>query len=143
MLFLMICISFSCKNAQNNSVLKAMELVSGKNLAEKKAIIVIADKGCIPCNQNFTNYFTNYLLDSNIEFIVSANSNNIDLSRFLNPKLNNVAFDTQKLLYNKGIIKNSSVYFLSNGQIDTALKLNQNNLIDNQYIKNRLRKDID
>ena len=108
--------------------------------AATRAIVIIADNSCIPCNKELASLMANYLTKPEILFIISAHESAIDLSPYINASRKDIVFDYNHSLTDNQVIKGSTVLFLKSQEVDTAITIDATQL-DTQiaYLKQRLK----
>ncbi|MEX1003534.1 MAG: hypothetical protein WDZ35_15555 [Crocinitomicaceae bacterium] len=92
---------------------------------DTKAIIVISERGgCLSCTQSFANFISDYIINTEILFIVCSPKGKIDISYFLQYKeQSNVFFDYNETILETELIKKSGVIFLKQNEVDTTIEI--------------------
>ena len=108
----------------NNPVMNALyEFPDFKPNAATKAIVIIADNSCMTCNKELAELMAQYTTRKDILFVVAAHESAIDLSPFTATSRKDMVFDYNHTLTGNQIIQGSTVLFLNNKQVDTAIQI--------------------
>lgn len=89
-------------------------------LERTRAIVVVSEEGCMPCNRKLAEAMGEALDDTTALFVVSAMGAGVDISPFLD-RPGQVIWDRKENLRKSGILSGSGAIFLSDGRIDTII----------------------
>lgn len=132
----------ACNSAQksNDKVLDRLYQFKGFSISEDtRAVVIIADNTCIPCNKALAGMMTDYLKDTSIKFVISAHESGMDLSDYLESGRKDIVFDRAHQLTDHEIVKGSTVLLLQNKQVDTVIQIQADKIPDQlQYLRQRL-----
>lgn len=92
-----------------------------------KAILVVTEQGCLPCNRAFANMLEEHLKDPHALFWVSAMGVGVDISPFRSLP-DRVVWDYDDRLKASGILKGSGAIILQQGRIDTIIHIQSWNI---------------
>lgn len=115
---------------------------SDEDLGSLRAVVVITEQGCLPCNRAFSNLIDTHLNDPSLLIWVSAMGTSLDISAFkANPK--QVIWDYDQTMQRSGLIDGSGVILLRGGAVDTVITLDARSLDPTlAYVSDVLDKQI-
>lgn len=132
----------ACNSTQKNKnkVLDRLYQFKGFGIGrETKAVVIIADNSCIPCNKALAVMMTAYLKDADIKFVISADESGMDLSDYIKSGRTDIVFDRGHQLTDHEIVKGSTVLLLKDQQVDTTIQIQADKIPDQlQYLRQRL-----
>lgn len=142
-LFIVLPLIFSACNSAprgNNKILDRLYQFKGFETGKgTKAVVIIADNSCIPCNKALAGMMTTYLKDPDIKFVISAHESGMDLSAYLESGRKDIVFDRNHLLTDNEIVKGSTVLFMKNNLADTAIQIQAERIQEQlEYLRLRL-----
>lgn len=136
-----LCLFVSCTTHENkNNILDQLGQLPGfKRSPDAKAVIIISDNSCIPCNESFSDFVANLLNDHAVQFVIAAHADHLDLTPYVNSSRKDIVYDTKSFLIKNKVIKSSTVIFTKNGIVDTTITIDAKQLNDQlSYIKSRI-----
>lgn len=132
----------SCTGQKSNHpLLKRLYEIQGFNITPAtKAVIILADNSCLPCNKLMAERMTQYLNDPNVVFVISMRASNINISQYLSaaPK-RHIIIDEDHVLTDNAAITGSTVLFLKHKNVDTVVQVDAFGLQEQvRYLQSRL-----
>jgi len=109
-------------------------------LVEIRAVVVMTERGCLPCTKAFSKLMENHVEDPSVLFWVSASGQGLDISAY-QATPTQVIWDHDDRLRSTGILEGSGAILLRHGAIDTIIDLEARGLEGSlQYIIADLEK---
>ena len=138
----LLLVLISCTGQKSNHpILKRLYEIRGfKITPATRAVIILADNSCLPCNKLMAERMVQYLNDPDIVFVISMRASNINISRYLSaaPK-QHIIIDEDHVLTDNATIKGSAVLFLNNKTVDTVIQVDAISLQEQvKYLQRRL-----
>lgn len=137
--------SIQTKVDEQNDQLERLVYVDGKvqQINDLKAIFVLTEEGCLPCNRSFGEIIENHLEDSTCLIWVTAMGTGLDISAYRSNE-KHVIWDYEDRMRAVGILKGSGVILLQDGRIDTVIQIGNARTVTASlnYLSNRLKSQL-
>lgn len=141
MLALSLLLTSCAASERKDNIIDALHHLPGFQLSQgTKAIVIISDNSCIPCNESFSTLIATSLNNPTVQFVIAAHASHLDLTPYINSTRKDIMYDTQDFLAKNNIIKSSAVVFIKNGTIDTAISVTPRELNSQlSYIQSKMQ----
>lgn len=97
------------------------------DLDSLRAVMVITEEGCVPCSRAFSALVADHMDDPKVLFWVSAQGMSLDISTF-KAHPGRVIWDDDHALQRSGILEGTGAIMLHDGEVDTVISVDANNL---------------
>jgi len=102
------------------------------DLRSQDFLIVINEMGtCMNCNNSFSKYMSKYIDSEKVLFLICSSGSRIDISMYLNSEENLILYDMHNDFSELNLINQSGIFKLKDEKIDTLIKINVKNVIQN------------
>jgi hypothetical protein len=108
-----------------------------------RLVVVLSERGCLPCTKAFADLMENHIEDPSVLFWVTAIGQRLDIGPYQS-SLKQVIWDPDERIRSAGLLDGSGAILLKSGTIDTIIQLQARNLEGSLgYIAKKLKVNPD